>query len=255
MRDEATARLQRYLRVAYGGAEGAPDEAGGADGRTVRRWAVGPVAAVRVAALLLVLGVAAATVVLMARPTEAPAAPIETPMAVSPGADTGTTPATTEPEATGGAAAPDVVVHVAGAVLEPGVVELPPGTRVDEAIEAAGGAAEDADLDALNLAAPVADGQQVYVPREGEALAGGASQQPGAVGPTASGSTDSGGLVDINAADAAALESLPGIGPALAARIIAWRDEHGPFASVESLTDVSGIGPATMADLRDLVTV
>jgi len=141
-----------------------------------------------------------------------------------------------------------VVVHVAGAVVHPGVVELSPGTRVDEAISAAGGATEAADLDALNLAAPVVDGQQVYVPREGEAA------PPAAVGsdPSVAGP---GSLVDINSADVTALDTLPGIGPALAQRIVDWRTEHGPFASVEALTDVSGIGPATMERLRTMVTV
>ncbi len=135
-----------------------------------------------------------------------------------------------------------LVVHVAGAVRKPGVYELIAGDRVRDAIDAAGGVTRRAVLDAVNLAAPVADGQQVLVPREGEprAVAPGAT----AVGPVA-----------LNSADLAALDALPGVGPATAARIIAWRDEHGPFRSVEDLLEVPGIGDGRLAALRDLVTV
>jgi len=142
-----------------------------------------------------------------------------------------------------------VVVHVAGAVVSPGVHRLPPGARVIDAIEASGGLAPDADGGAVNLAALVADGSQVYVPRVGEA------PPPRAAGGGAAGEAASGGLVDLNTADVAALDTLPGIGPATAAAIVDHRERHGPFASVDGLLEVRGIGEAKLAALRDLVRV
>ncbi|CAM3709534.1 helix-hairpin-helix domain-containing protein [Occultella aeris] len=147
-----------------------------------------------------------------------------------------------------------VVVHVAGSVLIPGVYELPAGSRVDDALLAAGGPTADADLDAVNLAGWLQDGQQVYVPAVGETAP--PATVPGAqsgTGTDAGG--DAGGPIDLNTATAADLEELPGIGPALAQRILDWRTENGGFSSVEQLDDVSGIGPATMDRLRELVTV
>ncbi len=138
-----------------------------------------------------------------------------------------------------------VVLHVHGAVGEPGIVELPLGSRVVDAIAAARGPTDDADLGAVNLARVVTDGEQLYVPRVGEVPP-----------PTATGSgPDGAGRVNINTADAAALETLAGVGPALAARIIAWREQNGPFRSVDELTAVSGIGPKTLDGMRDQVTV
>jgi competence protein ComEA len=137
-----------------------------------------------------------------------------------------------------------LIVDVAGWVVDPGVYEFAPGDRVIDAIERAGGPRRNADLAALNLAAPLADGTQILVPKAGGATAGGAT----------SGST-SGGLVNINSADATALESLSGIGEVLAGEIVAYREEHGPFTSVDQLEDVSGIGPATLEEIRDQVTV
>ncbi len=148
---------------------------------------------------------------------------------------------------TEGPVPPDVVVlHVHGAVSEPGIVELPLGSRVVDAIAAARGPTDEADLGAVNLARIVADGEQLYVPRLGEVPA-----------PTAGGGSgpDAQGRVNINTADAAALETLAGVGPALASRIIAWREQNGPFRSVEELTAVSGIGPKTLDGMRDQVTV
>lgn len=140
-----------------------------------------------------------------------------------------------------------LVVHVAGQVHRPGVVEVEHGSRVHDAVEAAGGALPGADLAAVNLARPVVDGEQVYLPAPGEAVA--AQAQPS---DPVSGAS---GLVNVNSADAAALDTLPGIGPALAQRILEWREQHGPFRSVEELLEVSGIGDATLRRLRDLVTV
>lgn len=140
-----------------------------------------------------------------------------------------------------------VVVHVAGAVVTPGVHELPPGSRVIDAVEASGGLAPDADAGAVNLAAVLEDGSQVYVPRAGEIPPGPA--------PAASGSEEASGPVDLNAADAELLDTLPGIGPATAAAIVDHRERNGPFATVEGLLDVRGIGEAKLAALRDLVRV
>jgi competence protein ComEA len=130
-----------------------------------------------------------------------------------------------------------VVVHVVGAVVTPGVVTLPGGSRVGDAIDAVGGSTPEADLSAVNLARPLVDGEQVWVPRPGEA-------------PVPDASVDD-GLVNINTADAATLDTLPGVGPVLAGRIIAAR----PFTSVDDLERVSGIGPAVLANLRPLVKV
>lgn len=144
----------------------------------------------------------------------------------------------------GGAGAAELYVHVSGAVRTPGLYVLPADARVVDAIAAAGGFADDADRDAVNLARTLEDGEQLPVPREGEA--------PPA-GPVAAAPSD--GLVDLNAADAAALETLPRIGPALAERIIAWREDNGGFTSVEDLLAVPGIGDKMLESLRDLVTV
>jgi competence protein ComEA len=150
----------------------------------------------------------------------------------------------------------EVVVHVVGAVAAPGVQRLPTGSRVIDAVEAAGGAAPDADLSRVNLAAVLADGQQVVVLRPGEAPPIAAGADPS--GPGASDGASSGGdgaLVDINRASAAELEELPGVGPATAEAIIAHRDQNGPFASVDDLLDVRGIGEVKLEQLRDRATV
>jgi competence protein ComEA len=136
-----------------------------------------------------------------------------------------------------------LIVDVTGMVRRPGVYEFQPGDRVIDAVDRAGGALAHADLTLINLAAPLTDGQQVVVPRQG----GGA---PGTV--TAPDGTS---VVNINTADAAALEALPGIGEVLAAAIVQYRDQHGPFTSIDQLQDVSGIGPATFEDIKDQVTV
>jgi competence protein ComEA len=142
-----------------------------------------------------------------------------------------------------------VVVHVAGWVRRPGVYELAQGQRVIDAIEAAGGPRRRADLDALNLAAVLVDGQQVMIPPES---AGGGS----GAGSTASGDSTGGQApININSATADELETLPGIGPVLAGAIIDHRERNGPFASVDELLDVSGIGEQRLADIRDLVAV
>lgn len=143
------------------------------------------------------------------------------------------------------------VVHVAGQVARPGIVRLAPGGRVVDAIEAAGGPLAEADLAAVNLARPVVDGEQVFVPRPGEAVPAAASGGVGGPGPAGVGE----GPIDLNAADAAMLESLPGVGPVLAERIVSWRTEHGRFTSVDELGEVSGIGEKLLGQIRERVRV
>lgn len=156
---------------------------------------------------------------------------------------TGSTSASPSPSAV-------LIVDVAGWVRRPGVFEFQPGDRVIDAVERAGGARDNADLTLLNLAAPLTDGQQILVPKHGATVPGttGTTGIPGTTGTT-------GALVNINTADETTLETLNGVGPVLAAAIIQYRTEHGPFASVDQLDEVSGIGPATLEDLRSQVTV
>jgi competence protein ComEA len=140
---------------------------------------------------------------------------------------------------------PELVVAVTGMVHEPGLVRLPPGSRVADAIDAAGGVLPEADVGYLNLARKLTDGELVAV---------GIPPPPdSAVGPAGAGA--SGGKVNLNLATQAELETLPGVGPALAQRIINYRTDHGPFGSVTELRQVSGIGDVRFAELRELVTV
>jgi competence protein ComEA len=172
--------------------------------------------------------------------------------AASGGAATDDPTANAEP-----AAAVEIVVHVAGAVALPGVYRLVAGARVVDALAAAGGPAADADTDAVNLAQVLRDGDRVVVPSlaDGVAVVPGVSGSGSSAGGAGQHPTDPAAPVDLNRADAAALEALPGIGPATATAIIAHRDEHGPFASVDDLADVPGIGPAKLDALAGLVTV
>ena len=152
--------------------------------------------------------------------------------------------------------APDVpkmtLVHGAGAVRTPGVYRVGGDSRVIQAVRIAGGPTRDADLSRLNLAAPVADGQQVVIPFRPRPGAGGDGAASGAGTSGAGGGAT--GPVSLSSATAADLEALDGVGPALAARIIAWRDSHGGFSSVDALDEVPGIGPARMEALRPHLT-
>lgn len=146
--------------------------------------------------------------------------------------------------ATGVVASPEadpqrVRVHVVGAVANPGVVVLPGASRVEDALDAAGGPRDDALLAGVNLAREVFDGEQILVPSTTDEIDGGG--------------VSSGGLVSLSRASADQLQDLPRVGPATAQRIISWREANGPFRSVEDLLAVSGIGPATLDGLRDLV--
>lgn len=133
-------------------------------------------------------------------------------------------------------------VHVSGAVDRPGLYRLDSGARVVDAVTAAGGFADDADRSAINLARPISDGEQLHIAVVGEAPETGA--------PVAGV-----GRVNLNTADAAALDTLPRVGPAIAERIIAWREANGRFTSVDDLLSVPGIGEKMLAGLKDLVTV
>mgnify|MGYP001812189286 CR=1 FL=1 len=146
-------------------------------------------------------------------------------IAASPGVSS-----TTEPSS--------IVVHVSGAVHRPGLVTVPASARVADAIAGAGGAALGGDLGGLNLAAAIRDGDQIVVPTVGTS-------------DRRSGTTDHG--VDLNRANAVELEALPGVGPVLASRIVAYRDLNGPFEAVEDLLDVGGIGEAKLAAMRDAI--
>ena len=137
------------------------------------------------------------------------------------------------------AAAPKLVVHVAGAVRRPGLYRLDEGKRVADAVARAGGATAPADTAAINLAAPLADGMQVLVPRRVPAGTGGA---------------EAGARVSLSSATAADLDGLPGIGPVTAQKILDYRAEHGGFRSIDDLDAIPGIGPARVEQLRDLVT-
>jgi competence protein ComEA len=140
---------------------------------------------------------------------------------------------------------PTIIVHVAGEVGEPGLYTLPRGARVQDAVRAAGGLAANADQDAVNLAAQLEDGQRVFIPGCASPIPPAASP---ATGPPA-------GQMNLNTATPEQLTELPGIGPELAARIVRYRGQHGPFRSVDALEAVPGIGPKRLAQVRPHVTV
>ncbi|SOE02205.1 ComEA family DNA-binding protein [Blastococcus haudaquaticus] len=163
------------------------------------------------------------------------------------GAPAASSAPSTPPVGTVAEASATVVVSVVGQVAAPGLVSLPPGSRVADAIAAAGGLLPGADPASVNLAAPVTDGEQLTVGLPAAA----AEADPAGAG----GAPEPSGRVDLNRAGVTELDALPGIGPVLAQRIVEHRDRQGPFRSVEELDDVPGIGPAIAAELADLVTV
>ena len=147
-----------------------------------------------------------------------------------------------------------IFVHVAGEVANPGMVELEADERVATAIEKAGGATENAQLDSINLAKKCEDGEQISVPSKISAeSSGGASTETTTA--TGSASASNSGKVNINTADAAGLQQISGIGPSKAQKIIAYREQNGKFKSIEDLTNVSGIGEKTLASIKDQICV
>ncbi len=153
------------------------------------------------------------------------------------------------PTGSAGASAAAIIVDVAGWVREPGVYEFTPGDRVIDAIDRAGGPRKGADLTTLNLAAPLTDGTQIVIPKPGSTTSG----DPGSSGDasTSAGTT----LININSASETELEELPGVGPVTAAAIIDYRTQNGPFATVDDLIDVTGIGPSTLEQIRPFAMV
>ncbi|UZF43474.1 ComEA family DNA-binding protein [Rhodococcus rhodochrous] len=219
------------------------------DRLTAARWDTGR----RGTAALAAIGVLAAAVALVVvwrdRPVPEPVPPLPRAEVV----DTAEPSAARETD-TAQSDSTEFVVSVVGAVTRPGLVRLPAGSRVADALDAAGGAADGADFIGLNLARRVADGDQIVV---GIAPPQPVPQASGIVGAQTPGDTppDAGGPVDLNTADETALDALPGVGPVTAAAIVSWRDTNGPFTDVEQLGEVDGIGPARLARLRELVTV
>lgn len=168
----------------------------------------------------------------------------------------GATPTTSGEPTAVGTASGEVVVHVDGEVQRPGVVVLPAGSRVADAVDAAGGALPDVDLAGVNLARPLVDGEQVLVgidppPGSSAGAPGSTAGAPGAAG----GTPGAAGAVNLNTADLATLDTLPGVGPVTAQSILDWREANGGFTSVDELVEVDGIGEATLARIAPHVTV
>ncbi|WP_017571712.1 ComEA family DNA-binding protein [Nocardiopsis halotolerans] len=240
-------RHRRPERPPSGYAEFDPAPSGPLLERLSRWWTPGAALSRRAVVALIVLGALAVALVLALyhRPATVPTPEMTTRAAPAP--VTEANGAAEASEGNGGTEAPapeeDLVVHVGGEVDEPGLYTLPPGSRVADAVERAGGALPDADLDLLNLARPLVDGEQVLV------------GVPGAAGGPGDGTPGPTGLVNVNRADRALLDTLPGVGAVIADNIIAHREEHGPFTSVDDLVNVDGIGEKVLADLEDRVTV
>lgn len=206
-------------------------------------------------------GVASATTVRAAGSEPGPDE--ASPSSELPGSPGSATPGSATPGSAPGEGPSELVVHAAGAVARPGLYRLPPGSRTADVVDAAGGLALDADIDRLNLAALLADGARVWVPRRGEATPPPAVNGDGGAAPSGAGGAPAPGggtvpsnqPVDLNTATLDQLDTLPGVGPATAQAIVDHRTEHGPFQSVDDLLEVRGIGEAKLADLRDRVRV
>ncbi len=200
-------------------------------------------------AVRLRIGVGAATVLLIAAFASAVLVGM-----LSPHGDSERVPAVTVTRAaargteSAPTAAPVLYVHVLGAVVHPGLYTLAGGSRVVDAVGAAGGMTAEAEHSGINLARPLSDGEQLVVPRVGDPL-----PAPDALGPP--GGAVPSGRVNLNTATEEQLETLPRIGPAMAAKILAWRAQNGRFTSVDDLMNVSGIGQKTFDEMKDLVTV
>ena len=219
------------------------------------RWATGHRGSVALAGVAVLAVVIALGVVWRDRPVPEPVPPL--PSVDSVVATAPVPPPVPEPENVPA----ELVVSVVGLVHRPGLVTTAPGARVADALDAAGGVAPGADLVGLNLARRVADGDQIVVglsppqPIPHGSGVSGAAPQSGDGPDGDAGRVPGQGKIDLNAADEATLDSLPGVGPVTAASIVAFRQANGPFADVEQLGEVDGIGPARLARLRELVTV
>lgn len=228
---------------------------------------------VTMAGVGLVAALVAVGVVLWERPVAEQVPPVAAvytaaPATHAPSAEAGPAAALSGAVPTPDGATAELVVSVVGLVHKTGLVRLPPGSRVADAVAAAGGARDGADLAGINLAQRLSDGDQVIVgtaggepgvPRLGSTTIGSSGRSPGtmssrAPGPTA-GAAEPGTRVNLNSATESDLDALPGIGPVTARAIIAWRTTNGRFTDVEQLGDVDGIGPARLARLRELVTI
>ncbi|OLF16686.1 hypothetical protein BU204_15625 [Actinophytocola xanthii] len=211
------------------------------------RWRLAALAAAGV-----VLGIAVAVGLVLASAPETPEVPEIAPaLPVASVSASGRTAGA--PDTAGGS----MVISVVGKVARPGLVTLPEGSRVADALEAAGGPARGAQLGGLNLARRLSDGEQIYVgvPVPPGADPGAGTSGGGGPGGAPAAGTGGTGPVDLNSASLSALDTLPGIGPVTAQRIIDWRTQNGRFASVEQLREIEGIGPTRFARLKDLVVV
>lgn len=209
------------------------------------------------AAVVLLILAAVVAVLVSATAQQGSSVPLST-LAAASGSTTGRTGPAGTPgaAASGGPSSGQLLVHVAGAVRKAGLVSLVAGARVVDAVAAAGGLADDADAGGVNLARPVADGEQLVVPRVGEAPVAGAPASGGASGGAAGASgSASGPLVNLNTATQPELETLPRIGPALAQRILDWRAANGRFVQSADLLKVTGIGQKLFDGLKDRVVV
>ncbi|MGI8426366.1 MAG: helix-hairpin-helix domain-containing protein [Actinomycetota bacterium] len=194
--------------------------------------------------VLLAISIVGGSALVFIRRSEPPAPPIQR-------ASSKATASSRQPSSASPAPSKTLLVHVAGLVTTPGVYELADGSRVKDAVAAAGGPKPEADTNALNLAAVLSDGQKVVVVAPGQVVAEQGAQYlagSGSGGATAA-------KVNLNAATQAELETLPSIGPVIAQRILTFRQQKGKFTSVKQLQDVSGVGPKKFEGLKDLVTV
>ncbi len=230
------------------------------------RWDPGRLGALALALVVVGAAVVAGMVVWGGRPTPEPVPAL--PTIDAPAAPSRTSAAVGSPA---GAPTGPMIISVAGKVTRPGLVRLPEGSRVGDAIDAAGGALPDTDLTALNLAARLSDGEQVLVgvaPPPGSGAPGtagagsastagsaGAAGASGGTGAAGAGAPPPGGRIDLNTATLEQLDELPGVGPVTAKKILDWRTQNGRFTAVEQLREISGIGEARFATLRDVVTV
>lgn len=240
--DQLAAEAVAHGPVAHDPLEdGLPEDDQVPDDRPARGEWPRPSVWVRLVGALVVVVLAGGAVLLATSwPRERPPGPMAEPGSSEPEAVFADPfPASASP-----APSPSVLVHVVGAVRRPGVVRLPAGSRVADAVEKAGGLRRNGEVGGTNLARQVTDGERIEV-----------GAPDSAAGVDQPGSAPDAAPVDLNTATADQLDALPGVGPVTAAKILAWRSEHGRFSVVDELAEVAGIGPKTLAELRSLVRV